>query len=279
LGDTGEEAGPRECPAQGFTSFPEPIADSKLRVRPASFADHYSQARQFFRSLQPIEQAHVASAFVFELSKVEREAVRTRMLANLRNVDESLAKRVAAGLAMPLPAASKPAAPVQDLESSAKLSLVGNMKRTLEGRSVGILIADGSDDAVLRVLQHAIEKAGAVAKLIAPKVGQVKLKDGSEVKADGQLAGTPSVLVDAVALVLSAAGTRSLLKEAAAIQFVMDAFAHLKAIGHTQEAQPLLEKAGVEVDAGIVQLEKANGFIAAASQRFFEREPKVRTLA
>jgi catalase len=279
LGESGEDAGPRECPAQGFTSFPEPIADSKLRVRPASFADHYSQARQFFRSLQPIEQAHVASAFVFELSKVEREAVRTRMLANLLNVDESLAKRVAAGLAMPLPAASKPAAPVQDLESSAKLSLVGNMKRTLEGRSVGILIADGSDDAVLRVLQHAIEKAGAVAKLIAPKVGQVKLKDGSEVKADGQLAGTPSVLVDAIALVLSAAGTKSLLKEAAAIQFVMDAFGHLKAIGHTQEAQPLLDKAGVEVDAGIVQLEKANGFIAAASQRFFEREPKVRTLA
>jgi catalase len=144
---------------------------------------------------------------------------------------------------------------------------------------VGILIADGSDQAVLRSLQRAIEKAGAVAKLIAPKVGHVKLKDGSEVKADGQLAGTPSVLVDAIALVLSDAGTKLLLKEAAAIQFVMDAFGHLKAIGHTPEAQPLLDKAGVEADAGIVHLDKADGFIAAASQRFFDREPSVRTLA
>jgi catalase len=276
LRENAEDAGPRES-AAGFVSFPEAIADSKLRVRPASFADHYSQARLFFRSMLAPEQAHIASAFVFELSKVVVEAVRTRMLANLRNVDESLAKRVAAGLAMPLPAAAKPAAPVQELEPSPKLSIVANMHKSLEGRTVAVLIADGSDAAALVKLKGEVTKAGGVLKVIAPKVGAVTLKDGTAVKADGQLAGSPSVMFDAIALNLSKEGTASLLKEAAAVQFVMDAFGHLKAIGHTPEAQPLLDKAGVEPDAGVVALDK--GFIAAATERFFDREPKVRLLA
>jgi catalase len=155
------------------------------------------------------------------------------------------------------------------------------MKPTLEGRSVGVLISDGSDAAVLQALTQSITKAGGVVKLIAPKIGQVTLKSGSLTKAHGQLAGTPSVLVDAIALVLSDAAARQLSKEAAAVQFVMDAFGHLKAIGYTKEAQPLLEKAGVEPDAGVVRLgsDEADGFSAAAAQRFFEREPNVRSLA
>jgi catalase len=277
LADAGEDGGPRECPADGFTSFREPIGETKLRVRPPSFADHYSQARLFFRSMHPAEQAHMASAFVFELSKVALEAVRGRMISNLRNVDESLAERVANGLAMPLPAASKPAAPVKDLEVSPKLRIVGNMKKTLEGRAVGVLIADGSDGAIIADLQKAVGAAGGITKLIAPKVGAVKLKDGKTLKADGQLAGTPSVMVDAIAVVLSKEGTDLLLKESAAVQFVMDAFGHLKAIGHTPEAKPLLDKAGVQPDAGVVSVQ--NGFIEAAKQRFFDREPKVRILA
>lgn len=92
--EAGEEGGPRECPASGFTSFREPVAETTLRVRASSFADHYSQARLFFRSMHPAEQAHMASAFVFELSKVALEAVRARMVSNLRNVDESLAERL-----------------------------------------------------------------------------------------------------------------------------------------------------------------------------------------
>jgi catalase len=277
LAEAGEEGGPRECPATGFSSFQEAVAGAKLRVRSETFADHYSQARLFFRSMHAAEQAHIASAFVFELSKVNLENIRARMLANLRNVDEGLAKRVAAGLAMPLPAASEPAAPVRDLEPSPKLRIIGNMRKTLEGRTVGVLIADGSDGALLQQLQQAVKQAGGALKVIAPKVGAVKLKDGSAIKADGQLAGTPSVLVDAIALVLSKEGAESLLNEAAALQFVMDAFGHLKAIGFSPEAQPLLDKAGVKPDAGVVPVH--NGFIEAAKQRFFDREPQLRTLA
>jgi catalase len=103
------------------------------------------------------------------------------------------------------------------------------------------------------------------------------MSDGSLLKADAQLAGYPSVLADAVAIALSEAGCAALLKEAAAVQFVMDAFGHLKAIGHSPEAQPLLDKAGVVPDEGVLALDKA--FTAAAAKRFWDREPGVRTLA
>jgi len=96
-------------------------------------------------------------------------------------------------------------------------------------------------------------------------------------KADAQLAGAPSVLWDAVAIALSADGTAALLKEGAAVQFVMDAFGHLKGIGHTAEAKPLLDKAGVTPDDGVVPLDEA--FIAAAGKRYWDREPGIRILA
>jgi catalase len=281
LGDAGEVTGPRECPVTGFATVAgRNVADEqgdKLRIRAESFADHYSQARMFFRSLHPAEQAHLASALVFELSKVGLEHVRTRMLANLVNVDPDLAKRVADGLAMPLPKASPTAAPVQDFDPSPALRIIDGPLDldTLEGRTVGVLIADGSDVKALDRLLKAIGSAGAQAIVIAPKVGGAKLSDGSLRKADAQLAGCPSVMVDAAALVLSEVGCAALLGEAAAIQFVMDAFGHLKAIGYTPEARPLLDKAGVELDEGIVAL---GSFIKAAGKRYWNREPKVRTL-
>jgi catalase len=279
----GEEGGPRECPMTGFKTFGEAgRADEqgdKLRIRPESFADHYSQARLFFRSLDPAEQAHLASALVFELSKVGIEAVRTRMMSNLVNVDPDLAKRVGAGLNMPVPKASKTAAPVQDLEPSPALRIVNGPRAPsdIKGHVIGVLVADGSDAAAVDKLKAAIKKAGAVAKVIAPKIGGAKGADGTLIPADGQLAGTPSVTVDAIALVLSDTGCAALLKEAAAVQFVMDAFGHLKAIGATDAAKPLLDKAGVEPDEGVVGL--GGDFVTAAAKRFWDREPKVRTLA
>ena len=275
LAQAGEIGGPRESD-KGFKTFPSAEAGDKLRIRAESFADHYSQARLFFRSVDPAEQAHVVSAFVFELSKVTFPHVRERMLGNLRNVDEDLAKRVAEGLGQPLPAASKPAAAVQDLPASPALRIIGNMKDTLEGRKVGILIDQGSEAKVLEQVKSDVKAAGATPMVIAPRLGEIKLDDGSVAAVDGQLAGTPSVVVDAIAVVLSAERGKALCKEGAAVQFVMDAFGHLKAIGSTPGAKPLLDKAGVEPDAGITGLDQA--FVAAAKKRFFDREPNVRTL-
>jgi len=280
LHDSGEAPGPRQCPITGFatTAVNDERNDpsEKLRVRSELFSDHYSQARLFFRSQTEIEQAHLASALVFELSKVGLEHVRLRMLANLCNVDESLARRVADGLAMDLPQASPPARKPIDMKPSPALSIVRKMKDTLQGRKVGILFDEGSDKAEVEKVAAAVQKAGGVAVLIAPKVGGLKLK-GGVLQADGQLAGTPSVVVDAIALVLDEAGAKKLAREGAAVQFVMDAFGHLKAIGATKASQPLLDKAGVIADAGVTDL--GPKFIQAAARRFFDREPKVRTLA
>lgn len=283
LSDAGEEGGPRECPMTGFTSFP--AADGpdeqgdKLRIRPESFADHYSQARLFFRSLAAPEQAHLASALVFELSKVGLEHVRVRMMSNLVNVDADLAKRVADGLGMPLPKASKAAVAPQDLDPSPALRIVEGPRAPadIKGHSIAILVADGSDAKAVSALAGAITQAGARAVIVAPKVGGATLSDGKLLKADAQLAGYPSVLADAVAVILSDDGCAALLKEAAAVQFVMDAFGHLKAIGHSPEAQPLLDKAGVVPDDGVVPA--AKGFTDAAAKRYWAREPGVRMLA
>ena len=101
--------------------------------------------------------------------------------------------------------------------------------------------------------------------------------DGTALKPDGQLAGTPSQIFDAVAVVLSEKGCEALMREAAAVQFVVDAFGHLKGIGANKTAMPPLEKAGVKPDDGVTELGKH--FIEAARQRFWDREPQVRTLA
>jgi catalase len=94
---------------------------------------------------------------------------------------------------------------------------------------------------------------------------------------EGPAAGTPSQIFDAVAIVLSDAGCQALLGEAAALQFVMDAFGHLKGIGASKAAMPLLEKAGIKADEGVTGLGK--DFVVAARQRFWDREPQVRMLA
>ena len=96
-------------------------------------------------------------------------------------------------------------------------------------------------------------------------------------KAHGQLAGSPSQLFDAVTIILSEEGCKALMGEAAAVQFAMDAFGHLKAIGSSSAAGPLLKKAGLVPDKGVTGLGK--DFLVAARVRFWDREPSVRNLA
>ncbi|MGQ2934092.1 catalase [Sphingopyxis sp.] len=277
----GEDGGPRQAPA-GFATVdaatgPEETGD-KLRIRSETFADHYSQARLFYRSQTESEQAHIASSFVFELSKVGLlDQVPPRMVANLRNVDEDLAARVATGLGIPLPNKAKAAREPFDMPVSDALSIHKKMKNTLEGRAVGILIADGTDAGELKSVVTAVTEAKGKAVIVAPKVGGAKLSDGSLQKADGQLAGSPSQIFDAAAIILSEAGCAAMMKEGAAIQWAMDAFGHLKAIGANAAAQPLLAKAGVEPDDGVTDV--GADFVKAAAKRFYDREPKLRTLA
>jgi catalase len=202
------------------------------------------------------------------------------MVGHLRHIEEDLAKRVAAGLGFDkMPAAPVAAAPVQQMKPSPALRTIGKMKDTLMGRVIGILIANGSDGAVIKKIKKAATDAGAAVKIVAPKVGGVKLADGSMLAADGQLAGTPSVLFDAIAVILSDEGAKALSMESAAIDFVRDAFGHLKAIAVDKGGQALLKIANVGKDAGVVDINNKGAFIAAAKTRQWDREKSVRTLA
>src|SRR5204863_2806913 len=223
LAEAGEIGGPREDPKGGFRTAAVAFDGPKVRLRAETFADHYSHARLFYASQTPIEQAHLASALVFELSKCSFEHVRARILANLGNVDADLAARVAAGLKAELPPASKPAVAPQDMDPSPALRIVGKYPETLLGRAVGILVTDGADGAVVAAVKKAAEGEGASVKIIAPKVGGVTLKNGKLLPADGQLAGNPSVLFDAVAVIVSEEGCAELLGESAATDFVANA--------------------------------------------------------
>ncbi len=278
-----DETTERAEPAIGFKSFPVPEAGDKLRVRSATFADHFSQARLFFFSQTEPEQNHIVSAFIFELSKVQSEAVRLRLLGRLANVDESLAKRVANGLGYEGPIVKAPTqvAVRTDLTLSPMLSILAKAKPTLKGRLIGCLVADGTDPKVVVALEKAAIKMGAEFKVIAPKVGGAKGSDGGLIQADVQLAGGSSVLFDTVVLALSADGATKLTTESAAVAFVHDAFAHLKVIGHSASAKVLMDKAGVLPDAGVVALDGPDGsaFLAAAANgRAWLREPSVRTV-
>ncbi|MDZ4391821.1 catalase, partial [Cypionkella sp.] len=159
LDQAGEDPGPR-ANAAGFTTAPQQVSGEKLRIRAETFGDHYSQPRMFWRSQTENEQAHIASAYVFELSKVGLDHIRNRVLSHLANIDGGLAQRVADGLGTALPKAAAPFRTPVDLEPSDALSIQKNWKQTLQGRKVGLLFGEGSDKAEIDKLISAIKAEG-----------------------------------------------------------------------------------------------------------------------
>lgn len=272
--------GPRESPDRGFTSFPDVETGAKRRLRAESFADHYSQARQFYISQTPIEQHHIASALMFELSKVKTPIIRERMVSHLLNIEDGLAEKVAMGLGikrMPRPAdAALPT--MQNLDPSPALSILANGPDRFEGRKLGILITDGTDASLLKALQTALTKAGAAFELIAPKIGGVKTSDGSFIPADQMIDGGPSVLYDAVALLPAQHAMEDILAKSTARDFVADAYAHCKFIGFIPAAEPLFAKAGItNLDEGCIPLADSKAtteFVKRLAElRLWSREP------
>ncbi|HVM68064.1 MAG TPA: catalase [Acidimicrobiales bacterium] len=273
------EGGPREDPARGFTSFAEEVAGTKRRLRPESFADHYSQARQFYVSQTDVERRHIANAFVFELSKCDVPAIRARMVAGLRNVHEDLAGDVARGLGIaPLPDPVPPARePVTDLPPSPALSILANGPSSFAGRKVGVLVSEGTRASILADLHGAAGEEGVTVELVGPTVGGVRADDGTELPVGQKVDGGPSVLYDMVVIAPSAEGATLLAQHPAARDFVSDAFAHCKFIGYVPEAMPLFDATGLTalMDEGFLDL-SAQGpaplFDASRGVRFWSRE-------
>jgi catalase len=272
---------PRENPTRGFTPYAEPMDGLKQRKRSETFADHYSQARMYFRSMLLPEQDHIVSAFAFELAHVERKEIRLRMLGHLALIDKVLHDQVAAALGMEEKAGEiTPTIAPRDLAPSPALSIMAKAKPTLQGRKIGVLITDGFDASLLTKLRASAKEEKATLAVIAHKVGGVKDKKGVLVGADFPLSSAPSIFFDAVVILASEVGADDLATQAAAVGWVSDAHAHLKVLGHTSGAQVLLDRAGFKADAGLIGLpdDKAvDAFIKAAKGgRIWEREASLR---
>ncbi|MEO6313842.1 MAG: catalase HPII [Chitinophagaceae bacterium] len=285
----------------GFNSYPERIDAVKVRERSRSFFDHFSQARLFFNSQSDPEKNHIIDALSFELGKVETVAIRIRMLGILSQIEKSLAVAVAYNLGLQVP--KKLEAPINhsipadgdpkkfqpikvsgSLDKSAALSMAGTIKDTIRTRKIAILAADGVDEQSLVKMKKALEAAGAVTHVIAPKLGYIKAANDAEIPVDQSLLTAASVLYDAVYVAGGTNSAATLEAEPDAIHFINESYKHCKAIAvHTSALQVLeatyfskklddkTREDGVLIDSDMKNL--ATSFINAIAQhRFWERE-------
>lgn len=301
------------CPMQakaglgGFVSYAEKMDGAKVRQRSRSFFDHFSQAALFWRSQSEPEQTHIVNAFRFELGKLEVPAIRERMIGMLTRVDQSLAKRVAQGLGLTVPA--KPPAflnesvpadgnPAQyqpkpadkTADRSPALAMVNSLKGGIATRKVAILAADGVDDADLNGMKKALLDAGAQPKVVAPRLGLLTSAKGAQVPIDFSFLTSSSVLFDAVYIPGGNKSVQALQEEDEAVAFAKEAYKHCKTIGANGAGTELLSAAGLDAEPGRQTEDKglivgregdirgtASKFISAmARHRHWEREAVAR---
>lgn len=306
------------CPFQakmsqgGFTSYTERIDSKKIRERSASFRDHFSQATLFFNSQSEVEKKHIIDALTFELGKVVTVEIRKRMLRLLTHVDQTLASKVAEGLGIQLPvhvdgnlnqsipADADPASyqPIQQappIDRSPALSMANTIKDSVKTRQVAILAANGVNSEQLNHLRKTLETEGAVAQIIAPKLGAINGENGQSLHVDQSFLTAASVLFDAVYIPGGKKSIAALLQEGDPIHFVNEAYKHCKAIAADDEGIDLLRASYVgtlfhaeankshkeHVQLGVIahRNEETNNtaseFLKAIAQhRFWEREWK-----
>lgn len=239
------------CPFQagiaGFRSFPEPVAADKVRGKPEKFADHYSQARLFWLSQSPAEQRHIAAAFRFELSRVQTPAIRQRVVSLLVNVDEELAKNIAHNLGFEVPAAQPALVDIssKSIQPSPPLSLLTRPgKKGIEGRRIAMLVGEGCDGVIARLIYGILLEEHAVPRFVGARLGRIIVNDGSPLEVDISIEAGPSCLYDAV-IIPGDGEQSSLVNNGQALEFLRDQFRHCKPILAVGSAQALLAKAGI----------------------------------
>lgn len=222
------------CPFQagmsGYKSYPEPIAEDKVRGNPELFSDHYSQARLFWQSQTPAEQTHIINAFRFELTRVQTPAIRARVVSLLVNVDDVLANSVADGLGIELPPAMPLASnlPIPSYPPSPALSLLSRPGTTgIATRRVAILINDGVGKECVTAIYDDLLNEGAVPRLVGARLGKIKTSDGSTLDVEITIETGPSVLYDGVIIIQ---GEASLPPSMDALDFVQQQYRHCKPI-------------------------------------------------
>ncbi|MES2885942.1 MAG: catalase [Pseudomonadota bacterium] len=274
------------CPmtgGKGFVHYPAPVSGVKQRIRSETFADHFSQATLFYSSQTPVEQAHIAKAFSFELGKVESVEIRERMIGNLAKVDAQLAATV--GDALDIVPDTAKGAPAPDVQVSPTVTISKELSlmfrpgsNGIKGLKLAVLVAAGSDGKQVASAKAALTAEGATVKIIAVKLGTVSAKDGGSIAIDHTLATQPSIAFDAVIIPGGPlADTLAITRDA--INFVHQMNCHLKTIIACKYAKPLLDAAKVAMgDAGVLPMADSKAgwqkiAAAIAKLKHYEREP------
>jgi len=272
-----EESGPRESPT-GHHAFPETNSGEKMRVRSETFADHYSQARQFYVSQNETEQDHMKDALIFELSKVKKISIREKMVGHLLNIHDEFAEDVSKGLGMEkMPQKMKAARePRKDLKPSVALSILKNPLKNFSGRKIGVLLSQGYDQGTLENLLTALKKEKVNHDIISFHTGMVKSNNKSSVTVDEKIDGAPSVLYDAIAILITPKDLQMYLNCPAARDFVSDAISHKKFIAYHEAGEDLLKAMSPkgELDEGMFELDKP-----AVAKKFLGRCKEIRLWA
>ncbi|MEH1168231.1 catalase [Micromonospora sp. CPCC 205539] len=241
-----------------FLDVPVTVAEApKVRANPASFDDHFSQARLFWLSMSPVEREHIIRSYTFELGKCYHQAIKERQLQSLANIDPELCAQVATGLGLPAP---EPTVPLADVTPSPALSQVGREWPT-DGRTIGIVVDPDSDLDGVHQVRAAVFEAGMVPLLIAPHGGMVgdlpvqrTFATGRSVEFDALLlAGAPAPAPDAIGARDDKAGTTDTKTvDPRVLLLVEECWRHAKAIGAWDDGVAVLRQARVTDTPGVV---------------------------
>ncbi|WP_184573529.1 catalase [Streptomyces zagrosensis] len=236
-------------------------AARKVREAPATFSDHFSQPRLFWKSLTDVEREHLIGAYTFELGKCYEQAIKERQLKVLANIDPQLCEQVATGLGLPVP---EPTVELTPVTPSPALSQLGQVWPP-DGRIIGIVTDGAGDLAGVRSVRQAVLDAGMVPLVIAPAGGKLD-PSGDPITIQRSFATARSTEFDAILLAgvpgpgADAYGARDAKAgdEAAraagatdprVLLMLSEAYRHGKAIGGWAGADAVLAAAGVPADA------------------------------
>lgn len=251
-------------PAQGgYAHYQERIDGRKIRSRGDGFLDFYSQAKLFYNSLAPYEQAHVRKAFAFELGKCKSDVVKANAVSLLNHIDRGLAQEVADRIGAPLPEENKES---KSEDVSPALSMA-NTTLSPDTRHVAIVRIGDPDPERFAEWTLALTDHNVNYTIVGRRIHDLP----NPLQAAADYETTDPTLFDAV-LVYDNEG----VLPAAALPFFETTYQHAKPLAFALRDPEALKTVRIEPDApGVYDLNRSTvqAFISGIAQgRFWERE-------
>jgi len=247
-------------------------AATKVRENPASYDDHFSQARLFWKSMSSVEREHIVLAYTFELGKCYEQAIKERQLMALANIDDELCAQVAQGLGLPAPERT---VEYPEPDPSPALSQVGGETWPSDGRIIGIVVDPSGDTGSVDEVRRSVVGAGMVPLVIGPHGGdlgggliaQRTFGTARSVEFDAVLvAGAAPPASDALVARDSKAGAPATPATDPRVTLLLqECFRHAKALGAWGDGQQVLEESGC-AGAGVVTGDQPAGVLAEVQE-------------